>query len=93
MSMQTAKQSTTGTVGAASAVLANENLARKELIVVNTHATQNLSIAFATTGAAPTAVAGSGVVLYPQGTFVTEFRGALAVIGSGAGTTYSLAEL
>ena len=94
MSLDVAKQSTTGTVGAASAALVAANLGRHELIVTNTHASQVLTVELQTVaGVAPTAVAGEGITLQPGGAFVTQFRGAMAVIGSGAGTTYSLVEI
>jgi len=93
MSRTVAKTSGTGSVGAASAVLLAENLGRTEIIVVNTHATQTLDLVFATSaGTAPTAVAGSGVRVAAGATFRTAFRGAIAVIGSGVATTYTITE-
>jgi hypothetical protein len=93
MSLVNAIQATSGTVGTTSAALVVAR-SRRELIITNTHASQVLSIQPAgTEGGTPTAVAGSGIVLYPQGTFRTEFRGALAIIGSGAGTTYAIWEI
>lgn len=93
----TAKPAVTGSVGAASAALIAENLGRRELTVVNTHATQNLQINLATqAGVAPTAVAGSShIYLAPAGGSwtTTNFKGAAAIIGSGAGTTYTLLEI
>lgn len=94
MSLLAAKSSTSGSVGTASAVLAAQNRARVKIVIVNTHATQTLSIKFATAvDTAPTAVAGEGVVLTTLGgSLTTEFKGALAIIGSGAATTYSVTE-
>lgn len=93
MSLLAARTSGTGTVGATSAVLAAQNRGRLKVVVTNTHATQTLSIAFATVvDSAPTAVAGSGVIVSAGGRFETDFRGALAVIGSGASTTYGIVE-
>lgn len=92
----TAKPAVTGSVGAASAALVGENLGRRELTVINTHATQRIEINMATqAGVAPTAVLGSShIVLFPNGGSWTTntFKGACAIIGSGAATTYSLAE-
>jgi hypothetical protein len=93
----TAKPAVTGSVGAASAVLIAENLGRRELTVTNTHASQRLEINMATaSGVAPTAVLGSShIVIFPNGGSwtTTTFKGAAAIIGSGAATTYALAEV
>ncbi len=96
----TAKAAVTGSVGAASAVLVGENRSRRLLRVTNTHATQTLQINLSTSaGVAPTAVAGSSHVFLTglngsECTWeTTEFDGAAAIIGSGAGTTYALLEL
>lgn len=94
MSLLAAKASTSGSVGTASAVLAAQNRARVKIVVVNTHATQRLSVKFATAvDTAPTAVDGEGVVIFAAGgSLTTEFKGALAIIGAGAATTYSVTE-
>jgi hypothetical protein len=95
MSQFAAKTSGTGTAGAASTVLAAENYGRREITVVNDHATQILYIQLATVqGVAPTAVVGQGIRLNAAGgSWTTDFfRGALAVIASGAGTNYTVAE-
>lgn len=92
-----AKAAVTGSVGTASAVLVTENRSRRVIRVTNTHATQTLQINLATvSGTAPTAVAGSSHVFLAAAGGVwesSEFDGAAAIIGSGAGTTYALMEL
>lgn len=92
-----ARPAVTGSVGGTSAALFAENRSRRLVRVTNTHATQTLQINLATTPAtAPTAVIGSSHVFLPAagGTWEsTEFDGAAAIIGSGAGTTYALLEL
>ena len=94
MSSYAAAAAVTGSVGTASAVLCGENPGRRELTVVNTHATQSLQINLATAkGVAPTAVAGtSHIYLAPAGGSwtTTQFKGAAAIVGSGATTTYTL---
>lgn len=94
MSGTVARTSGAGSVGTTSAVLATQNVGRRKIVVVNTHASQTLSIELATAeGVAPTAVNLEGIVLYPQGAWSEEFwDGACAIIGSGAATTYSIAE-
>jgi hypothetical protein len=91
-----AQPAVTGSVGAASAALVGENAGRRELTVVNTHATQNLQVNCATQrGVAPTAVLGSSNIYIPPngGSWTTtQFKGAAAIIGSGAATTYTLLE-
>jgi hypothetical protein len=86
----------TGSVGTTSAVLVGENSGRRELTVTNTHATQKLEINLATAkGVAPTAVTGtSHIYLAPAGGSwtTTQWKGACAIVGSGAATTYSLME-
>jgi hypothetical protein len=96
MSQYAATAAVTGSVGASSAVLIGENPGRRNLTVTNTHATQSLQINLATAkGVAPTAVAGSShIYLAPAGGSWTDtqWKGACAIIGSGAGTTYALLE-
>ncbi len=96
MSVLTVKPAVTGSVGATSAPLVATNRGRRSITVVNTHASQFLHINLATAeGVAPTAVVGSShIFLGPNGGSWTEtqYAGAAAIIGSGAGTTYSLLE-
>lgn len=95
MSQFAAKTSGTGTAGAASSVLAASNAGRREITVVNDHATQIIYLQLATdANVAPTAVVGQGIRLNAAGgSWTTDlFHGAIAVIASGAGTNYTVAE-
>lgn len=95
MSAIVARVSGTATVGTASAVAATENIGRREITIVNDHATNILYLQLATTGGvAPTAVAGQGIRLNAAGGSWTSnaWDGAVAVIASGAGTNYTIIE-
>jgi hypothetical protein len=96
MSQYAATTAPTGSVGTSSAVLVGENPGRRELTVTNTHATQTLQINLATAkGVSPTAVAGTSHIFLAAagGSWTTtQWKGACAIIGSGAGTTYALME-
>lgn len=96
MSRYTALQSTGSNVGTSSAPAASEFPGRAEIVIVNTHATQGLYVQLATTrGTAPTAVSGQGIYLSPNGGSwsSTVYKGPVAVIGTGAATTYTITEL
>jgi hypothetical protein len=96
LSQFAATTAVTGSVGGTSAALVGENPGRRELTVTNTHATQTLQINLATAkGVAPTAVIGSSHIYLAAagGSWTTvQWKGACAIIGSGAGTTYALME-
>lgn len=90
-----AKTSGTGTAGAASAVVAVENIGRREITIVNDHATQIIYLQLATVaGTAPTAVVGQGIRLNAAGGSWTSnlYQGAIASIATGAATVYTIAE-
>lgn len=90
-----AKTSGTGTAGVASAAVAAENLGRREITIVNDHATQIIYLQLATvSGTAPTAVVGQGIRLNAAGGSWTSnlYKGALASIATGASTIYTIAE-
>lgn len=95
MSATVATKSTTGTAGVASAAVAAENLSRREITIVNDHATQIIYLQLATSaGTAPTAVVGQGIRLNAAGGQWTSnsWDGAIACIATGAATLYTIAE-
>jgi hypothetical protein len=95
MSTTVATRSTTGTAGAASAVVATQNIGRREITIVNDHATQVIYLQLATAaGVAPTAVVGQGIRLNAAGGSWTsnEWDGAIACIATGAATVYTIVE-
>lgn len=78
----------TASIGAASAALVAANPSRSALVVSNDHATQVLYLALGTT-----AVANRGIRISPGTTFVlSDFRGAVNIIASGAATTATYVE-
>jgi hypothetical protein len=95
VSKTAALKSTHGTAGVASAVVAAKNLGRREVTVVNDHATQIIYLMLATDdGVAPTAVVGDGIRLNAAGGSWTSnaWEGAIACIATGAGTLYTIVE-
>lgn len=88
----TASAPTVATVGASSAQAVASNANRKGLILINTHASQRISLAFGAT-----AVLDSGITLFPNGgsynmgeyDFTTA---AVNAIASGAGTPMTVQE-
>lgn len=95
MSSVAAKTSGTGTAGVASASVAGKNIGRREITIVNDHATQIIYLQLATSpDTAPTAVVGQGIRLNAAGGSWTSnaWDGAIACIASGAGTNYTIVE-
>jgi hypothetical protein len=95
MSATVATKSTTGTAGVASAVVATENAGRREIAIVNDHATQIIYLQLAMlAGNAPTAVVGQGIRLNAAGGSWSSntYKGAIACIATGAATLYTIAE-
>jgi hypothetical protein len=95
VSATAAAKSTHGTAGVASSAVAAKNLGRREITIVNDHATQLIYLQLATDdGVAPTAVVGDGIRLNAAGGSWTSnaWDGAIACIGSGAGTLYTIVE-
>lgn len=94
-SLVTARRSTKGTAGAASAEVVPAYVSRREITIVNDHATQVIYLQLATNRTtAPTAVVGEGIRLNAAGGSWTsnEFDGAIACIATGAGTVYTIVE-
>jgi hypothetical protein len=90
-----AAKSGTGVAGTGSAVVATEYSGRREITVVNDHATQIIYLQLATTGGiAPTAVVGQGIRINAAGGSWTSnaWDGAVACIATGAATNYTIAE-
>ena len=95
MSAIAATKSGTQTAGVASAVLAVKNIGRREITVVNDHATNIMYVQLAVVdGTAPTAVVGQGIRLNAAGGSwtSTQWKGAVACIATGADTVYTIAE-
>lgn len=95
MSAIVAAQSGTKVAGAASSAAASENIGRREITIVNDHATQLIYVQLATVGGvAPTAVVGQGIRVNAAGGSWTSnaWDGAVAVIASGANTNYTIVE-
>jgi hypothetical protein len=88
-------RSTTGTAGATSAAVVGANPGRREITIVNDHATQVIYLQLATKrDVAPTAVVGQGIRLNAAGGSWTsnEWDGAIASIATGASTVYTIVE-
>jgi hypothetical protein len=95
MSAVAASLSGTGTAGVASAAVVGKNQGRREITIVNDHATQIIYLQLATSdGVAPTAVVGQGIRLNAAGGSWTSnmWDGAIACIATGAATPYTIAE-
>lgn len=96
MSLTTADRSTSGTAGIASSQAAARNDGRREITIVNDHATNIIYLAIPlVAGATPTAVVGSGIRLNAAGGAwtSTQWNGAVAVIATGAATNYTIVEV
>lgn len=93
------KAVTSGTisVGAASGTIVASNISRRELTVVNDHATQIVYLALNTTDGStvPTAVLNSGIRLNAAGGSWTTnaYKGPVAGIATGAATGVTVAEI
>ena len=88
-------RSTTGTATGTSSVMVAQNVGRREITIVNDHATQVIYLQLATKrDVAPTAVVGEGIRLNAAGGSWTsnEWDGAIAAIATGAGTVYTIVE-
>lgn len=87
----TASSPATQTIGTTSQSLVGANASRKGLIITNTHASNVLSLAFGTT-----AVAGSGIVLWPRDSFCMDAyslsTAAINAVASAASTTVAVQE-
>lgn len=95
MSSTVARVSTTGTAGVASAPVAAQQIGRREITIVNDHATQIIYLQLATAeGVAPTAVVGQGIRLNAAGGSWTSnmWDGAIACIATGATTLYTIVD-
>lgn len=95
MSSLSASISGTGVAGAASAAVVGNNRGRREITIVNDHATQVIYLQLATKpDVAPTAVVGQGIRLNAAGGSWTsnEWDGAIACIATGASTNYTIVE-
>lgn len=94
---QVAKASTTVSVGAGSGTVAATNISRRELTIVNDHATQIVYLALNTTDGTtvPTAVLNSGIRLNAAGGSWTTnaYKGPVAGIATGAATGVTVAEI
>lgn len=92
-----AKQSAAGSVGAGSALLVAGNLGRRELTIVNDHATQLVYLALNTTDGTttPTAALNSGIRINAAGGSWTTnaYKGPVAAIATGAATLVTVAEI
>lgn len=95
MSSTVARLSNTGVAGAASAPVAAQSIGRREITIVNDHATQIIYLQLATAeGVAPTAVVGQGIRLNAAGGSWTSnmWDGAIACIATGAATNYTIVD-
>ena len=94
-----AKTSGTVSVGTSSGTIVPANISRRELTIVNDHATQIVYLALNTAdgsgGTVPTAVANSGIRLNAAGGSWTTnaYKGPVAAIASGASTGVTVAEI
>jgi hypothetical protein len=96
MSNTVASVSFFGSAGVASAAVIGENTGRRELTIVNDHATQTLYLQLCTSqGTAPTAIVGQGIRLNAAGGSWTTNRydGSVAAIATGAATLYTIIEI
>jgi hypothetical protein len=93
----TAKTSGTVSVGAASGTVVAANISRRELTIVNDHATQIVYLALNITDGStvPTAVLNSGIRLNAAGGSWTTnaYKGPIAAIATGAATGVTVAEI
>jgi hypothetical protein len=93
----TGKTSGTGTVGGTTALLVAGNISRRELTIVNDHATQLVYLAINTTDgtSTPTAALNSGLRLNAAGGSWTTnaYKGPVAAIASGASTGVTVLEI
>lgn len=95
MSGTAAKTSGAVSVAVTSTPIAAKNLGRREITIVNDHATQVVYLALATDdGVAPTAVANSGIRLNAAGGSWTSnlWDGAVAGISVGGTSVVTIAE-
>lgn len=95
MSQWDADQSTFVTASAASSTLASENTGRREITVVNTHATQDAYLQLPTSrGAVNAAVVGQGIYLKAAGGSWTSntWKGVVTCIATGAATVLTVVE-
>lgn len=94
---QKAVASTAVSVDAASEVVVAANISRRELTIVNDHATQLVYLALNTTDGTtvPTAVLNSGIRLNAAGGSWTTnaYKGPVAGIATGAATVVTVAEI
>lgn len=85
------------TVGAASGQIVGVNQSRRELTIVNDHATQIVYLALNVTDGvtAPTAALNSGIRLNAAGGSWTTnvYKGVVSAIATGAGTGITIAEI
>ena len=94
-----AKTSGTVSVGAASGVVVASNISRRELTIVNDHATQIVYLALNTTdgsgGTTPTAALNTGIRLNAAGGSWTTnaYKGPVAAIATGAATGVTVVEI
>lgn len=94
-----AKTSGTVSVGAASGSVVAANISRRELTIVNDHATQIVYLALNTTdgsgGTTPTAVLNTGIRLNAAGGSWTTnaYKGPVAGIATGAATGVTVVEI
>lgn len=89
--------STTVSVGTSTGAVVAGNISRRELTIVNDHATQIVYLALNTTDGTttPTAVVNSGIRLNAAGGSWTTnaYKGPVAGIASGASTGVTVAEI
>lgn len=87
----------TVTVGGSSGTIVAANISRRELTIVNDHATQIVYLALNTTDGStvPTAALNAGIRLNAAGGSWTTnaYKGPVAAIASGAGTGVTVAEI
>ncbi len=95
MSVTDATFSGAVTAGVADAALRSEDLGRKEITVVNTHATQGAYLQLPDQrGATKAAVVGEGIYLAPAGGSWTSnlWKGAVRCIATGASTILTVVD-
>jgi hypothetical protein len=95
--MSKAVTSGPGTVGGTSGLLVAANISRRELTIVNDHATQIVYLALNTTDSTttPTAALNSGVRLNAAGGSWTtnSYKGPVSAIATGASTGVTILEI
>lgn len=96
MSALVAKTSGTGVAGVASAAVCVANAGRREITIVNDHATQIIYLQLGTINGpeVPVAVVGQGIRLNAAGGSWTSntWDGAVACIATGAATNYTIVD-